>query len=215
LPAFGWVADSVYSKEGVTMSGGTSRGNRPGRRLAWILGAVAIATVGFQGSGWADSNSDAQGGRKGEARKEAREQAKKTQPDAAKPGAAPAQPAAGTQQPVIRSVGGVQVAIDPATGKIVPLSPPDAKALAEALDRMVTRDTEDLTVVQMPDGSYMVNLLDTFQDVAMATKDKRGKVTLHCVNSKAQADAILSGAISGPDGKRRDAKLTPKGLEKE
>jgi hypothetical protein len=182
---------------------------RPGRRLAWILGAVAIAAVGFQGSGWADSNSDAQGGRKGETRKEAREQAKQTQAtDAAKPGAAPA-------QPVIRSVGGVQVAIDPATGKIVPLSPPDAKALAEALDRMVTRDTEDLTVVQMPDGSYMVNLLDTFQDVAMATKDKRGKVTLHCVNSKAQADAILSGAISGPDGKRSDAKLTPKGLEKE
>lgn len=192
------------------MSGGTSRGNRPGRRLAWILGAVAIATVGFQGSGWADSNSDAQGGRKGEARKEAREQAKQAQAqaDAAKAAAAAA-------QPVIRSVGGVQVAIDPATGKIVPLSPPDAKALAEALDRMVTRNTEDLTVVQMPDGSYMVNLLDTFQDVAMATKDKRGKVTLHCVNSKAQADAILSGAISGPDGKRGDKKLTPKGLEKE
>lgn len=191
------------------MSGETSRGNRPGRRLAWILGAVAIAAVGFQGSGWADSNSDAQGGRKGEARKEARQQAKPTQAtDATKPGA-------GTTQPVIRSVGGVQVGIDPATGKIVPLSPPDAKALAEALDRMVTRDTEDLTVVQMPDGSYMVNLLDTFQDVAMATKDKRGKVTLHCVNSKAQADAILSGAVSGPEGKRSDAKLTPKGLEKE
>jgi hypothetical protein len=191
------------------MSGGTSRGKRPARRLAWILGAVAIAAVGFQGSGWAESNGDAQGGHKGEARKEAREKAKQTQAtDAAKPGAAPA-------QPVIRSVGGVQVAIDPATRQIVPLSPPDAKALAEALDRMVTRDTEDLTVVQMPDGSYMVNLLDTFQDVAMATKDKRGKVSLHCVNSKAQADAILSGAVSGPDGKRGDAKLTPKGLEKE
>jgi hypothetical protein len=190
------------------MSDGTSRGTRPGRRLAWILGAVAIAAVGFQGSGWADSNGDAGGGRKGEARKEARQQEKQKQTDAA-------QPAAGTQQPVIRSVGGVQVAIDPATGKIVPLSPPDAKALAEALDRMVTRDTEDLTVVQMPDGSYMVNLLDTFQDVAMATKDKRGKVSLHCVNSKAQADAILSGAVSGPDARRGDAKLTPKGLEKE
>src|SRR5580765_5645323 len=107
------------------MSGGTSRGIRPGRRLAWILGAVAVATVGFQGSGWADSNSDAQGGRKGEARKEARAQAKQTQAtDAAKPGPAPA-------QPVIRSVGGVQVAIDPATGHIRPLTPDESRALAQ------------------------------------------------------------------------------------
>jgi len=210
LPAFGWVADSVYSKEGVTMSGGTSRGNRPGRRLAWILGAVAIATVGFQGSGWADSNSDAQGGRKGEARKEAREQAKKTQTDAAKPGAAPA-------QPVIRSVGGVQVAIDPATGHIRPLTPDESRALAQALDRNLTRDVDALTIVEMPDGSRVINLLDSFQDEAVAVKNRHGKVTVHCVNTKAQADALMAAAEAdaGPAGKRNATKLTPKGLEKE
>jgi len=202
--------DSVYSKEGVTMSGGTSRGNRPGRRLAWILGAVAIAAVGFQGSGWADSNSDAQGGRKGEARKEAREQAKQTQTDAAKTGAA-------ATQPVIRIVGGVKVAIDPQTGHITPLTPEEAQALAQSLDRNVSRDTDDLTVVQLPNGAFMVNLQDTFQDEAIATKDRRGKVTLHCVNTKAQADALVAGAAaeSGPAGKRDATKLTPKGLEKE
>jgi len=192
------------------MSGGTSRGNRPGRRLAWILGAVAIAAVGFQGSGWADSNSDAQGGRKGEARKEAREQAKQTQTDAAKTGAA-------TTQPVIRIVGGVKVAIDPQTGHITPLTPEEAQALAQSLDRNVSRDTDDLTVVQLPNGAFMVNLQDTFQDEAIATKDRRGKVTLHCVNTKAQADALVAGAAaeSGPAGKRDATKLTPKGLEKE
>ncbi|HYV86073.1 MAG TPA: hypothetical protein VFB49_09195 [Patescibacteria group bacterium] len=192
------------------MSGGTSRGNRPGRRLAWILGAVAIAAVGFQGSGWADSNSDAQGGRKGEARKEAREQAKQTQTDAAKTGAA-------ATQPVIRIVGGVKVAIDPQTGHITPLTPEEAQALAQSLDRNVSRDTDDLTVVQLPNGAFMVNLQDTFQDEAIATKDRRGKVTLHCVNTKAQADALVAGAAaeSGPAGKRDATKLTPKGLEKE
>jgi hypothetical protein len=204
------VVDSVYSKEGVTMSGGTSRGNRPGRRLAWILGAVAIATVGFQGSGWADSSSDAQGGRKGEARKEARQQAKQTQTDAA-------QPAAGTTQPVIRNVGGVKVAIDPQTGQVRPLSPAEAQALAQALDRNLARDVEDLTVVEMPNGSRMINLLDMFQDEAIATKDRHGKVAVHCVNTKAQADALVAGAEaeSGPAGKRNATKLTPKGLEKE
>lgn len=192
------------------MSGGTSRGIRPGRRLAWILGAVAIATVGFQGSGWADSNSDAKGGRKGEARKEAREQAKQTQTDAAKPGAAPA-------QPVIRSIGGVQVAIDPATGHIRPLTPDESRALAQALDRNLARDVEDLTVEEMPNGSRRVNLLDMFQDEALAVKDRRGKVAVHCVNTRAQADALIAAAEAdaGPAGKRNAAKLTPKGLEKE
>jgi hypothetical protein len=193
------------------MSGGTSRGKRPGRRLAWILGAVAIATVGFQGSGRADSNSDAQGGRKGEARREARQQAKPTQTDTAKPGAS-------TTQPSPRAVGGVQVAIDPKTGQVRPLTPAEAQTLAESLDRNLARDVEDLTVVEMPDGSRMINLLDTFQDQAIAVKDRHGKVAVHCVNSKAQADALVAAAAAdaGPAGKRGDApKLTPKGLEKE
>lgn len=194
------------------MSGGFSRGNGPGRRVAWTLGAVALAAVAFQGRGWAESNGGGQGSKKAEARKEAREQAKPAKPDAT-------QPAAGATQPVVRTIGNVQVAIDPKTLQIRPLAPPDAKALAEALDRMVTRDTEDLTVVPLPNGGFMVNLLDTFQDVAMASKDKRGRVTLHCVNGKAQADAILSGAVTGPvagsEGRRNGTKLTPKGLEKE
>jgi hypothetical protein len=44
-----------------------------------------------------------------------------------------------------------------------------------------------------------------------------GKVAIHCVNTRAQADALIAAAEAdaGPAGKRNASKLTPKGLEKE
>ena len=42
-------------------------------------------------------------------------------------------------------------------------------------------------------------------------------MAIHCVNTRAQADALIAAAEAdaGPAGKRNASKLTPKGLEKE
>jgi hypothetical protein len=58
---------------------------------------------------------------------------------------------------------------------------------------MLARETEGIPVTQLPDGTVMANLDDTFQEVAMATVDRKGRVRLHCVNDAAQAMSILNG----------------------
>jgi hypothetical protein len=97
---------------------------------------------------------------------------------------------------VTRSVGGVQVAIDPRTGRVQQPTAEQAQALASALQHMLSRESEDMPVTQLPDGTLMVNLEDTFQEVAMASVDKRGRVRLQCVNDAAQAMAILNGTAA-------------------
>jgi hypothetical protein len=100
---------------------------------------------------------------------------------------------------VTRSVGGVQVTIDPATGRVQQPTPEQAEAMAVALRRMLSRETEGHDATPMPDGGVMVSLDETFQEVAMATVDLRGRVRLHCVNDAERAMAILKGTVT-PDG---------------
>jgi hypothetical protein len=196
------------------MLNASRRWKRPGRALAGLLAAVAIVAIGAGGLGWAQSGKGANGESKAQAKKDARQAA---QPPAQ---AKDKTPAANAPQPVTRTVGGVQVAIDPATGRMRPPTPEEAQQLAVALDTMLSQDAENLPITQMPDGSLMANLLDSFQDVAMATKDKHGKVALVCVNQKEHARALLAGTAPvadarGAAAKKADRKPGNSGLEKE
>ena len=195
------------------MSTDSRRWKHPGRALAGLAAAVAIIAIGAGGLGWAQSGKGANGESKGQAKKDARQAAQPPAPSKDKT------PAAGAPQQVTRSVGGVQVAIDPATGRMRPPTPEEAQQLALALDGMLSQDAENLPIIQMPDGSLMANLLDSFQDVAMATKDKHGKVALLCVNQKEHARAILAGTVpddaKGAAAKKADRKSGHSGLEKE
>jgi len=182
------------------MSRSRSRG-RSGTGRIGVLAALAVVGAVALGVLWAQPNGQAE--RKAAAKKAGRAQAQqqgKTQtPPAGTAPAAVTAPAAA--QPVTRMIGNQQVAVDPATGRLRPPTPEETKALAEQLQHYLTHDADGLQVVQLPDGTYMVDLQDTFQDAVMATKDTKGKVSLHCVNSYEQAKKLLSGAATTiPDG---------------
>jgi len=161
------------------MTARNARGVSPGRGIAGIIAAAVLLTLGAQGAIGAPSDKKPRDSQKAAA-----------QPGTKKTAPAPATQQAGT---VTRSVGGVQVAIDPATGRVQPLTAEQAQALAVNLQHILSRNTEGLPVTQLPDGGVMVDLGDTFQEVAMATVDRKGQVRLHCVNDAAQAMSILNG----------------------
>jgi len=162
------------------MTGRNDRGVSPGRGIAGIIAAAVLLTLGAQGAIGAPSDKKPRDSQKAAA----------AQPGAKKPAPAPVTQQAGT---VTRMVGGVQVAIDPATGRVQQPTAEQALALAAVLQHVATRETEGLSVTDLPDGGVMVNLDDTFQEVAMATVDRKGRVRLHCVNDAAQAMSILNG----------------------
>ena len=160
---------------------GNSRGNGPG--LAGILAAAAVLALGAQLAVAAPKDHT----KPAEERKAARDEARKNAP-------APKPSANQTQATVTRSVGGVNIGIDPATGKIRPLTPEEQAQLAVALRGMMTRSTEDKEVITLPNGALMVDLQDEFNDVAIATKVSKRQIRINCVNDAKMAEALLNGA---------------------
>ena len=161
------------------MTGRNDRGVKPGRGIAGVIAAAVLLTLGAQGAVGAPTEND-------------KKQRERTRPAATQTEAAKPKPAPSTGM-VTRSVGGVQVAIDPKTGKVQQPTPDQAAALAAQLEHMLSRDTEGLAATELPDGTLMIALDDTFEDVAMASVDPRGRVRLHCVDDAKQAIAILNG----------------------
>jgi uncharacterized membrane protein YdfJ with MMPL/SSD domain len=179
---------------------------------------VLLLAIGAQGAFGAAPDKKTRENRKNAARQAASKNTSQS-------GQTAPSPAATQQGAATRSVGGVQVGIDPATGRMQQPTPEEAQQLAKELQAMLSREADELPVIQLPNGTMMVNLEDTFQEVAMATKDKHGKVTLHCVNDAAQAMALLNGTAtvapgtaaygSGPKLKKTAARDARRAGEKE
>jgi hypothetical protein len=153
-------------------------GGNPGKRLAGIVAVAAVIAFSAQGAIGAPSDKKPKGARSG-----AGQQA----------GSKQQTPAPGTDQKVVRSVGGVQVTIDPKTGRMQPPTAEEAAKLAAALQTMLSHEADDLTPVQLPDGTIVIDLQDTFQEAVMASVNARGRVTMRCVSDPAQAARILAG----------------------
>lgn len=169
------------------MTGRNDRGVSSGRGIAGVLAAAVLLILGAQGAIGAPSDKKPRDRQKDAA----------AQAGANKPAPAPTTQQTGT---VTRSVGGVVVTIDPATGRVQQPTAEQIQQMAGALQHLLTRETEGLPVTQLPDGGVMVSLDDTFQEIAMATVDRKRRVQLHCVNDAAQAMGILNGtAPASPD----------------
>ena len=196
------------------MTGRNSGGVGP-RRLTGIMAAATILAASLLGLAWANSDKAQD--------KKARQQGASTQPTQ---GAQPTAKPADTARPVTRTIGTATVTVDPATGRLVPPTPEEAAKLTAALYGMVRRDADAVTVIQREDGSLMASLEDSFQEVAMATRDKKGNLRLHCVNTAADVERVLTGkADQGPiynekkankqSGKKAAAKNAPAPAETE
>lgn len=162
----------------------TRLGGSFGKRFAGVLAVTAIVAFAAQGAIGAPSDKKAKGARQGAGQQAAGEQgAGKQQTPAPAP----------DQKPVTRMVGGVQVKVDPTTGRLQQPTAEEAQKLAAALRHMLSRETENLVPVQREDGSIYIDLQETFQEAVMASVTPKGKVTLRCVNDAAQAARILAG----------------------
>ncbi len=113
-----------------------------------------------------------------------------------------AQKPAGPRE-ISRSVAGVIVTIDPATGKLKRPTPEEARQLAAGFEEMVSQSAEGLVVVHHFNGMMSVNLEDRFQNVSVARVNPDGSIALGCVSDPQSAEAFLQG---GPaEGHARDA----------
>jgi hypothetical protein len=84
-------------------------------------------------------------------------------------------------------VAGRDVQVDPQTGKIKPLTPEEAKQLADGLKTMLNKSTDGLEQVQNADGSVSMDLKGRFQNVAVARVNDDGAVEQSCIDEPQQA----------------------------
>ncbi len=98
---------------------------------------------------------------------------------------------------------GQQTVIDRKTGDQRPLSPDEARTLAEGIKQLVNNTTDGLVQVHHANGMVSMDLQGHFQNVLLAKKDADGTVSQSCVNDLESAaeffdiDPALLG-ISAP-----------------
>jgi hypothetical protein len=186
------------------MTGRNAGGVGP-RRLTGYMAAATILAASLLGLAWANSD-------KAQEKKDRQQQAASGQPATGSqptPKATDRKPA-----PVTRTIGGATVAVDPSTGRLVPPTPEEAAKLTEALYGYVQRDPDSVTVIELEDGGIMANLGDGYEEAAMATRDKKGNIRLHCVNERTQAERILTQGGDGDQGPIYNEKNTKKAEKK-
>ncbi|HEX7332382.1 MAG TPA: hypothetical protein VF290_12840 [Pyrinomonadaceae bacterium] len=90
-------------------------------------------------------------------------------------------------------VAGQEVQIDSQTGQMKPLSPEDAKKLADGVKAMLNKNksSEGLVEDHHHDGSVSVDLQGRFQNVTVARANKDGTVTTSCVDNPRAAAAFF------------------------
>ena len=87
-------------------------------------------------------------------------------------------------------VAGQDMPVD-SQGQIRPLTPDEAKKLAEGLKGMLNKSSEGLVEEHNADGSVDMDLQDRFQSVTVARVNKDGSVTQSCVDNPRAAGAFF------------------------
>jgi hypothetical protein len=159
-------------------------------RSAWLVGAATVATLTVFAAGEiARAQSVAV------TKTEEKDKADRTH-------------AAGrSRQPVSRNVAGQQVFVDPATGRLRQPTPEEAQRLAEGLQEMLNDSPDGLEVIQLPDGTMLVDLQGRFENVSLATVDAGGGLSLTCVDNAVSVETLLKGrAAPGAGSEGRGTK---------
>lgn len=84
---------------------------------------------------------------------------------------------------VTRRVGGQDIHIDTQSGDIKPLTPEEARKLANGLAPMLDNSTDGLQQKLHSDGSVSMDLEGRFQNVTVARINKDGTIVQSCVDN--------------------------------
>jgi hypothetical protein len=87
-------------------------------------------------------------------------------------------------------IAGQKVEVD-GQGQIKPLTPEEARKLADGLKVMLNRSSDGLEAVKQADGSVSMDLQGRFQNVAVAKRTADGSVAQSCVDNSQSAAAFF------------------------
>ena len=82
--------------------------------------------------------------------------------------------------------------MDPSAATIGEPTPEQIRAIEIAMAEMLSRSSEGLQVVELPDGTLTMDLQGRFQEVVVATISPDGTVRIGCVNQPGQVKAALA-----------------------
>lgn len=101
-------------------------------------------------------------------------------------------------------------------GQTGPITPEEAKRLAEGIKPLVNQSTEGLVQVRHADGSVSMDLQGRFQNVAVAKKEADGTISQSCVDNLASFAAffgispkLLVAATPAPESKTQPDSKKP------
>jgi hypothetical protein len=95
------------------------------------------------------------------------------------------------KQYITVKVAGRDVQVDPQTGQIKPLTPEEAKRLADGLKVMLNNSTEGLVEVHHTDGSVSMDLQGRFQHVMVARIEADGTLIQSCIDTPEAAASFF------------------------
>jgi hypothetical protein len=182
--------------------------SKSARRYSWrtLVGVVAatLALVGVVGAVSNQSAPPALKAQVGERKPEVSKESGKT-PDAA---------GQKSRHYVTANAAGRPVVLDRQTGESRPLTPEEARTLAEGIKQLVNPSAEGLVQVRHAGGGVSMDLQGHFQNVSLAKKEADGTVTQSCVNDLESAadffdiDPALLGIAASPVSKSEPTSST-------
>ena len=101
-----------------------------------------------------------------------------------------------TAEPVSPGDAGQKAAIDPATGRLRPLTPDEARALIDSVARSVSQADDGLTLLYHPNGAISIDLEDRFESTSLVRMEPDGSLTVQCVTTAAEAEKFLLGGVA-------------------
>ena len=119
-------------------------------------------------------------------------------------------------------VAGMQISIDPKTGRMRPPTPEESRAIGEALRQQFGTPSQPLQVIQAENGALAVELPEEFMETAVFRIHEDGTQSIDCMSANEAANLMSeeSSVIRLPESGRQDAvrarqtKISPK-AEKE
>lgn len=92
---------------------------------------------------------------------------------------------------VTSNAAGQTVVVDRQTGQVRPLTPDEARRLAEGIKQLVNQSSEGLVQIHHADGSVSMDLQGRFQNVMLAKKEADGTISQSCVDNVESAAAFF------------------------
>jgi hypothetical protein len=110
---------------------------------------------------------------------------------------------------VTSNAAGLTVVIDRQTGQIRPLTPEEARRLADGIKQLVSQSTEGLVQIHRANGSVSMDLQGRFQSVLLAKKEDDGTISQACIDNVESAASFFEIDPELVGAAKRAAKSQP------